>query len=170
MSTDRINRLTDRQRECLRLLYAHYKPGEIATRLGISTDRVNQHLKAARERLGVSRSIDAARQLAAFENASSHAVGDHAVGLVPHPPTADDEPAFDEGADHGATAVLHEELAPYHVEPDPGLAADLPLPLPTRRRPFNELSWYQRLAWGVAIALGATVLAGAMVSLQNAIH
>lgn len=169
MSTDRINRLTDRQRECLRLLYAHYKPGEIATQLGISTDRVNQHLKAARERLGVSRSIEAARLLAAFENTPSQDVGAHAVGLVPNRPTGDEDPAFDEGADHGAAAVLREELAPYHAERDPALA-ELPLPLPTRRRPFNELTWYQRFAWGVAIALGATVLAGAMVSLQNAIH
>ncbi len=169
MSTDRINRLTERQRECLRLLYAHYKPGEIATRLGISTDRVNQHLKASRERLGVTRSIDAARQLAAFESTPSHALGAQVVGVSAHGSTMEDGPAFDEKADLGAAAVLREDLASYYAEPDPAMA-DLRFPLPTRRRPFNELTWYQRLAWGVAIALGATVLAGAMVSLQNAIH
>lgn len=167
MTQDRIDRLTERQRECLRLLFAHYKPGEIATRLGISTDRVNQHLKGARERLGVSRSIDAARLLAEAETPPSHAVGAQDMGLLKAPSPVDDSDAFDGGDE--PVPMLRERHAPYHVEPD--LAGiDVPVPLPTRRRPFNELTWYQRLTWGLAIAVGATVLAGAMISLQNAFH
>ncbi|USI73181.1 sigma factor-like helix-turn-helix DNA-binding protein [Sphingomonas morindae] len=169
MNTNRTDRLTERQKQCLRLLYAHYKPGEIATRLGISTDRVNQLLKAARERLEVSRSIDAARILHEAEADPSHIMGAQPVGVAAPPRRDEDSTVFAEPAGRQADIALREEHAPYQALSAPR-SSELPLPVPTRRRPFNELIWYQRAAWGLAIALGATVLAGAMVSLQNAIH
>lgn len=169
VTQDRIARLTDRQRECLRLLYAHYRPGEIATRMRISTDRVNQLLKGARERLGVSRSIDAARILAQHETAPSQDLGDQNIGLSADPVPVDDDVVYNVRVDPEPVPMLRERPATYDLEPG-RIGVVLPVPFPNRRRPFNELTWYHRLAWGLAIAVGATVLAGAMVSLQNAVH
>lgn len=169
MIDDALDRLTERQRECLRLLFDHFKPGEIAEQLGISTDRVNQHLKAARERLGVSRSIDAARILASAERGPSQIVGAQSVGLASGASRSDQAPSSGADRVQEAYAVLAEAHAPYRVEHV--MAPSEPLwPVSTSARPFNELRWYQRLGWAVAIALAGTVLAGAMVSLQNAIH
>lgn len=168
MTNDAVSRLTERQKQCLRFLHAHLKPGQIATELDVSTDRVNQLLKSAREKLGVSRSIDAAILLATAEGNPSHVLGAQDVGVPSGQPIGDQEGSFGEETVRKAMAALAEAHAPFERE----RTAEAPLlwPIPTSARPFNGLTWYQKLGWGVAIALGVTVLAGAMVSLQNAIH
>ena len=144
------------------------KPGQIATELGISPDRVNQLLKSAREKLCVSRSIDAAILLAIAEGNPSYVLGAQNVGVSSGQPIGNQEGSFGEETVQQAMSALAEVHVPFEHE----RASEAPLlwPIPTPARPFNGLTWYQKLGWGVAIALGATVLAGAMVSLQNAIH
>ena len=63
----RLHRLNERQRQCLRLVYANYEAKEIASKLGLSPHTVHEHLRDARRTLGVSRSMQAARLLFAFE-------------------------------------------------------------------------------------------------------
>jgi len=169
MSTSPVDRLTERQRECLRLLFAHHKPGQIATELGISTDRVNQILKSAREKLGVSRSIEAAIMLAEAERPLSQNVGDLNVGLSTIGRKEDEAVSSDEETARRTIDTLAEAPTPFHEGHAPTSSPPL-WPMPTSDRPFNELTWYQKFGWALAIALAATVLAGAMVSLQNAIH
>lgn len=62
-----IERLTPRERECLRLVAEHLHSKEIARRLSISQHTVDGHLNEARRRLGVTSRRDAARLLLAWE-------------------------------------------------------------------------------------------------------
>lgn len=62
-----IERLTPRERECLRLVAEHLHSKEIARRLRISQHTVDGHLNEARRRLGVASRRDAARLLVAWE-------------------------------------------------------------------------------------------------------
>lgn len=62
-----IDRLTEREKDCLRRWLAHQTAKEIALDLGISPHAVEKRLKMARAKLGVSSSLDAARLLATTE-------------------------------------------------------------------------------------------------------
>lgn len=68
---DRLSALSQRQRECLRLVAQGLEAKEIGRTLGISDLTVKNHLSAARAILGVARSIEAARLLAATEAAAT---------------------------------------------------------------------------------------------------
>src|SRR4051812_28631199 len=60
MSRDRVDRLTEGQREVLRRVNRHMETKEIARELGLSPDGVNQRIKAAMPPLGVNKGRDAA--------------------------------------------------------------------------------------------------------------
>jgi DNA-binding CsgD family transcriptional regulator len=62
--------LTDRQKQCLRLVGAGFQSKEIAAKLGLSPHTVDQHLREAIRALGVSRRIEAARLLIDIEGGS----------------------------------------------------------------------------------------------------
>ncbi len=64
-----IERLTPRERECLRLVAEHLHSKEIARRLQISQHTVDGHLNEARRRLGVASRRDAALMFLAWEQA-----------------------------------------------------------------------------------------------------
>ena len=67
MDADRLARLTDKQRACLRLVYAHMSSKEIALHLGVEPGTIDQYIKAAMRILGVSDRRAAARLLAEYE-------------------------------------------------------------------------------------------------------
>lgn len=58
-----VGRLTDGQRDCLRLVYAHMTSKDIARALDISPHTVDMRLRTAMKTLGVASRIDAARAL-----------------------------------------------------------------------------------------------------------
>lgn len=66
-AANRIARLTEREKECLRRWLQHKTAKEIALELGISHHAVEKRLKMARTRLGVGSSLEAARLLAEAE-------------------------------------------------------------------------------------------------------
>ncbi|MGN6423338.1 MAG: response regulator transcription factor [Asticcacaulis sp.] len=72
MMTDKqgVEALTARQREILRLISQHMQAKEIARALDISERTVKTHTDAARKRLGVTTSREAARLLMAHEGAA----------------------------------------------------------------------------------------------------
>ena len=74
-----MSRLTDRQRDCLRLLGQGYRIKEIAIRLGNSPETVKQHLAAARKVLQVSTSIEAARSFIAFEQTATGNISNDSI-------------------------------------------------------------------------------------------
>ncbi len=64
---DRLARLTERERECLRQWLQHKSAKEIAIDLGISHHAVEKRLKMARMKLDAASSLQAARMLGAAE-------------------------------------------------------------------------------------------------------
>ena len=60
--------LTDAQRECLRLVYAHHNSKEIAVIVGVSPSAVDKRIERAVQQLGVPSRFAAARMLAVAEN------------------------------------------------------------------------------------------------------
>ena len=60
-----LHSLTDREKECLRLLLHPMKAKDIARATGLSIHTVNEHLKSARRKLGTTDSLTAAKILRA---------------------------------------------------------------------------------------------------------
>lgn len=69
---ENLPRLTEAQREVLRLLFARLRPGQIARQLDISENAVNERLRNARRTLGVGTSLEAASMLAKAEGADPY--------------------------------------------------------------------------------------------------
>jgi DNA-binding CsgD family transcriptional regulator len=67
MDADRIDRLSEGQRACLRMVLRHMSSKEIALTLGISRHTVDQRLRLAMRTLEAPNRIEAARALAAQE-------------------------------------------------------------------------------------------------------
>jgi DNA-binding CsgD family transcriptional regulator len=152
MDPDRIERLTDKQRECLRLVYRHMQTKEIARALELSPDGVTQRLRGAMRTLGVESRREAARILAEAE------------GLTPypphvHPPRDIVPPGEPETMAAPTDGVLHdseledrgvrEPQAAFTVLPPPG--PRLQVPLPWRGSRPSDLSWLRRLGWIIGI-------------------
>ncbi len=64
----KLERLSERQKDCLRLVAAHLTSKEIARQLGVSRFTVDQRLDTARRTLGVSSRKEAALLFARFES------------------------------------------------------------------------------------------------------
>lgn len=90
-TADPIARLTDAQREVLRLVMAGFKSKEIAYQLGIGEDAVNKRLAAAKTALGAPSRFAAARLLAAHEaqDQSYHSPGGQFLAVEDEVPSAD---------------------------------------------------------------------------------
>ena len=77
-----IEKLTEAQREVLRLVMAGYQSKEIARELGVGVDAVNKRLAAAKTVLGAPTRFAAARQLTAFEaREGSHSLVSHSLAV-----------------------------------------------------------------------------------------
>jgi DNA-binding CsgD family transcriptional regulator len=125
MKPEGLDRLTDKQRECLRLVYAHMSSKEIAKQLGVEPGTVDQYVKAAMRILGTPDRRSAARMLAGQENA----------GALP-------------------ALAMREEQDAYAAMP-PNREPLLPLPLeglrPTRVGCGKRLGWIVMIAIGIAV-------------------
>jgi DNA-binding CsgD family transcriptional regulator len=162
LNAGRIERLTDKQRECLRMVYRHMETKEIARALGLSPDGVAQRIKTAMKTLGVDRRRDAARILAEAE------------GLAPYPRqvyqsrdiASAPEPAMLAPSTEGAWqsgssgAAMREEQATFLVVSQ---SRKPPLPLPKRGARPNDVGWQLRLAWIAGIAIGIALAFGGLV-------
>lgn len=132
MDSERLARLTEQQRICLRLVFAHMTSKEIAPHLGIEPGSVDQHIKAAMRVLGVGDRRTAARVLAEQEGAARASAG----------------------------VAMHED--PLSYDPSPPLREPiLPLPWeglrPTHVGWVKRLAWIIGIAIGIAFAFGALV-------------
>jgi len=126
-----LDDLGDTQKDTLRLLYRGYNAKEIARMHGVHPATVHQRLTAARKALGVNRSIEAARMLAEAEGA----------------------PVYD--------GLLYDEIdiAPTPANEPSSWLSRLPWPLPTRRRPTNDLSFLELLASILGLAAAFMIAA-----------
>jgi DNA-binding CsgD family transcriptional regulator len=155
MSRDRVARLTDGQRDVLRMVNRHMETKEIARELGISPDGVNLRIKTAMRTLGVNKRRDAALILAEAE------------GQEPYPPLvypprdivfdagpATLAPSTESGREQGPAAigVMREEQAAFEVAPQLR-SRRFQLPLPVRGGRPGDLNALQRLGWIFGVML-----------------
>ena len=162
MDVDRVKRLTDKQRECLRLVYRHMETKEIARELGLSPDGVTQRIKSAMKTLGVDRRRDAALILAEAEGLDAYprqVYQSRDVASAPEPATI---PPPTDGARHQSGLEgrgVREEQAVFAAAPPPGSQA-FPVPFPFRGNRPSDLSWLRRLGWIIGIMFVIALMFG----------
>ena len=135
MESARVARLTEKQRACLRLVYAHMSSKEIAPQLGIEPGSVDQHIKAAMRILDVGDRRAAARMLAEHEKY--------------------------EASSASAGVRMQEPAIPYEAAA-PRLEPFLPLPLEGLRP--THVGWLKRLGWIAGIAIGIAIAFAALMA------
>jgi DNA-binding CsgD family transcriptional regulator len=82
--------LTERQEQCLRGFLQRKTAKQIGRELGITHHAVEQHLKAARRKLGAADTLEAARMYAASLATAEPYYGSPELPANPHPSLADD--------------------------------------------------------------------------------
>jgi DNA-binding CsgD family transcriptional regulator len=167
MDTDRIAKLTEKQRICLRLVYMHRSSKEIARELGIGSDAVDQRLKTAMRTLGVESRVEASRLLAAHEGVQPYQrlVYQSPDVVSPGIPSMFAS-ATGEGVRTGTKAggaAVREEQASFETLGWQSTSG-LPFALPLARGRRNGLEPWQKLAWIVAIAIGTAIGFGAFLT------
>lgn len=140
MDFERVARLTDQQRVCLRLVYAHMTSKEIARLLGIEPGSVDQHIKAAMRVLGVGDRRTAARMLAEHEE-------DGEISAASGLRMQDEQMAFQ---------VMRPRLEPL-------------LPLPWEGLRPSQVGWRKRLVWIATLTIGCAVAFGALIAAAEAV-
>jgi DNA-binding CsgD family transcriptional regulator len=168
-----VARLSEGQRQCLRMVYRHMETKEIARELGISPDGVTQRIKAAMRILGVDRRRDAAIILAEAEGLSAH-VPAETEGVAAYPrrvyPSQDIASALEpamfgpstESGQHESEFVgraMMEEQAMFAAAP-PAWPRDLQVPLPFWGSRPSDLSWLRRLGWIIGIMFVVALVFG----------
>ena len=83
MNRDRLARVNEGQRACLRLVLQHKSSKDIARELGISPHTVDQRIRFAMKTLGAANRVEAARLLAAAEAGAAY------QPLIHQPPDVD---------------------------------------------------------------------------------
>jgi len=156
MDKDPVAKLSEGQRECLRMVYRHMETKEIARVLGISPDGVTQRIKTAMRILGVDRRRDAALILAEAEGTQSYppqVYPSRDIAMAPNPTTftASTENGRQQ---HGAVSVgaMREDQAVFETAP-PLRSRGFRLPLPIWGGRPSDLSLLQRLGWIFAVML-----------------
>jgi DNA-binding CsgD family transcriptional regulator len=149
MSRDRLTRLTEGQRDVLRMVDRHMETKEIARALGISPDGVNQRVKAAMRILGVNKRRDAALMLAEAE-------GGDAYPPQVYPPRdiafGSDPATFAPSTGNGremepvSSGTMREEQAAFGAVPQ-FRSRRFRLPLPVGGNRPGDLNALQRLGW-----------------------
>ena len=175
MERDAFDKLTERQKQCLRLVAAGKRSKTIGVALGISHLTVNQHIEAAKARLGASSREDAAQLLIAherngyperFTSVPASLADDDLSSRIRASAIADD------ALPPRSLDVVREEQTPYRAA---GFGVDdlLRLPLRTPERPRNDLSpldtIFAVVKLIVLLAVGAIAVA-AIVDTMTKIH
>lgn len=166
MKQDRFERLTEKQRECLRLVFMHRSSKEIARELGVGSDAVDQRLKTAMRVLGVESRTEAARLLAQHEGLGPYQrLVYQSPDVVPNavPPSFAATATEGAGADEPYVSAVREEQVSFEtLQWRPARA--LPLPFPIEGEGRNGLGPWQRMAWIAGIAIGTAIGFGAFLT------
>ena len=80
MTTDALAALTDKEKQCLRLIVRGHDAKSVARELGLSVHTINERLRDTRRKLAVSSSREAARLLFECEGAGPQSIGDTRIG------------------------------------------------------------------------------------------
>jgi len=157
----RLSKLSDAQRECLRLVDRHLTSKEIAIRLRVSHHTINQRLERACRQLGVATRKEAARLLALYDP-----IIYEPLDIADVTADASTFPDFDyrENNDAKPSDFLMCDVAhPLQTE---GLVSAFGFapPFPRKRGDANALSIKQRLVWAMLIASFGIILSGLLIA------
>lgn len=147
MEQDPVSRLSEGQRECLRMVYRHMETKEIARILGISPDGVTQRIKTAMRILGVQRRRDAALMLAEAEGTVSYpplVYPPWNIATAPEPATF--APSTEGRREAAFGGAMRDQRAVFEVFPTTP-PDSFKLPLPIRGGRPSDLSTAKRLGW-----------------------
>lgn len=163
MTGNAVERLSEAQKECLRLVAAGMELKEVARELGISPNAVVERLRNARRTLGVGTSREAARLFAASEGGADYirhvAIPDGVAGSRPPTPFCPPSNAGSGSAGEGPGSVsIREEQTPY-LAAGPSAGSRFPWPFPTAGRERNDLTGGQIFAAVLALTIGLGVAA-----------
>jgi len=172
MGVGGIALLTERQRVCLRMVYGHMSSKDIARELKISPHTVDQRLRFAIRHLGVSTRIEAAKILAAHEGLTPY----HSALYQPSDIAELAQSAeADDALECGEQSPTPTEKSMSRVEPSMfpvSFSASLRKnwwPFPLREGELNELSYFRRLGWIIALAIGASLAFGMILAGMDAL-
>lgn len=165
MDQDRIAKLSEGQREVLRMVNRHMETKEIARSLGISPDGVTQRIKTAMRILGVNKRRDAALLLAQTESLPSYPPLVHPprdVAPISEPATIAASTGGERQHENRLSSRAMREDQTAFVAVAPFQEARLPLSIGGARP--NDVGWLKRLAWIAAIMIGVALSFGALIS------
>jgi len=150
-----VARLSEGQRECLRMVYRHMETKEIARTLGISPDGVTQRIKAAMRILGVNRRRDAALILAQYEGNEPYpslVYPSRDIAFEPYPSTIGASTEDGRQQERLSVGAMREEQVAFEVAPL-FRSRRFRLPLPIWGGRPSDLNSFQRLGWILAVML-----------------
>lgn len=159
MSGTHFEKLTEKEREALRLVQRHLTSKEIAPLLGVQPDAVDARLKSATRKLGINDRGKAAMMLAEHE------------GAAPYQRPVYQSPEI-AGATHAAIVggpsakVAREAQQPFILDQAPTVAG-ISVPTSQEGGTRNRLEPWQRIAFIAAIGIGTIIAAGVLVSALN---
>ena len=157
----RIAKLSEAQRECLRLTNALLTSKEIAIRLNVSRHTVDQRLTLAGKLLGVATRKEAARLFALYDPViydASHIAEAH--------PTEPAFPNLEYGK--GTDANLHNylmcepERSPFRATPTGKW--NIGSPFPRNRGDANDLNVKSRLIWAGLILCAGIIISSVLIA------
>jgi len=165
MDANRVARLTDQQRACLRFVASGMTSKEIAPLLRIEPGSVDQHIKAAMRILGVGDRRSAARLLVEHERKAPQKLVYQPLPVVPPADPSILASSTDTGHQQAGASgrFLQEAQAPF--EPISSAVNRGPaLPLPVWGTKPHHLNWATRLGWIGAGVIGTALAFGGLAS------
>ena len=160
--TDRLVRLTDKQRACLRLVYAHMSSKEIAPLLGVEPGTVDQYIKTAIRILGVGDRRAAARMLAEHEGERAQPLVYQPLDIAAGGKSAMFGASTEERRKAAFSGAMREDRAVFEFSPPS--SRDLfqpPLSIgggrPSDLSPARRLVWIAILILTIALSFGIFV-------------
>lgn len=156
-----LDRLTDKQRQCLRHVYAHKSSKEIAPLLGVEPGTVDQYLKAAIKILGAKDRRDAAIILARHEGRALQSSAYQPLDVATAPFPANLGGSIEgERYPQGTPPVeaVHEYQAAFVAAPLKPQGPRIPLPYwgvrPSDLGPWQRLGWIFGLMLIICLVFG----------------
>jgi DNA-binding CsgD family transcriptional regulator len=170
---NRFKDLSDRQAECLRLVGNGLNAKQIASRLDLSHETVNAHLKAARRTMGVGRSLDAARLLIAAEQAEagdppSESMGNHSMVIAnshPAEPFPSHQASSADGGDGVSSFELRGTRTAFLFEEDASSVGQAAM-----KARFGDLSPARRMLIIIAVMIGCVVTVAGLAAIAGSLQ